>query len=151
MVPVQKTRSSIIIYSWGFAHYLACFSFCLYDTYIPQPGNDIRHLPVKRPAVTEVSQYSEMDDAADPDTEGFPLFGSLQTCRLTPAAFFFTSPKCHPLHHCQPLITASLLVLYPEGHNSSAECHYFECNINWINILTPCLPNAGKWSHRYSG
>lgn len=111
---------------------------------IPEPGNDKWHLPAKRPAVTEVNQYSEMDDAADPGTKGFPLFGSLRTCRLPPAAFFFTSPTCHPLHHCHSLITASLLVFYLEGHNSSAKCHYFECDINGINILTPCLPKAGN-------
>ena len=38
---------------------------------IPEPGNDKWHLPVKRPAVTEVNQYSEMDDTADSDTNAF--------------------------------------------------------------------------------
>lgn len=66
---------------------------------IPETGNDKWHLPVKKPAVTEVNQYSEMDDAADPDVKVFPLFGSSRTCRLPPASFFFTSLKCHPLHH----------------------------------------------------
>lgn len=47
-------------------------------------------------------------------------------CRPAPAAVFFTSPKCHPLHHWHPSITSSLFVLYLEGHNSSVECHYFD-------------------------
>lgn len=118
---------------------------------IPQPGNDKWHLPVKRAAVTRVNQYIEMDDTAGPDAKGFLLFRFLQACRLPPAVFFLTSPKCHPLHHCHPLITSPLLVLYLGCRNFSAECHHFECNINGINILTSCHPNAGNWSPRYSG
>lgn len=46
---------------------------------------------------------------------------------------------------CQPLLMSALwLVLYPKGRNSKAASHYFECDINGINILTPHLPRAGN-------
>lgn len=45
---------------------------------IPEPGNDKWHLPVKRPAVTEVNQYIEMDDAAYPDTKGLSFVWTLK-------------------------------------------------------------------------
>lgn len=76
---------------------------------IPEPGNDKWHLQVKRPAVIEVSQYSEMDDSDDPDTDVVLCLDSFTNSRLPPAGVVFTSPKCQPLHHCHALISPSFI------------------------------------------
>lgn len=86
-----------------------------------------------------------MDDTANPHTKSFLLFGAPQTCRHPLKTFSLTTSKCHPLHHCHLWIASSLLFLHLECCNSSAECHYFECDIKPVNILTSCL------YYKYSG
>lgn len=74
------------------------------------------------------------------DSEISLLSCHLKSRLLSPAA----STICQPLCRSQLLMNALWLVLYPKGPNSKAASHYFECDINGINILTPHLPRVGN-------
>lgn len=74
------------------------------------------------------------------DSEISLLSCHLKTRLLSPAA----STICQPLRRGQLLMSALWLVLYSKGRNSKAASHYFECDINGINILTPHLPRVGN-------